>query len=330
MVVCLLLVTVSQSSRSTDETVKMSWTPRMFSKAKDENATETPRELKSGSFAAIPPKSVEELKTKFGGALEEIRELLKDELAKEENAIYDDDIWILRFMMNPKYGPEKCAERYKKMIQLREENKLNEIREKILVMMEETPVREVPKLFPHYETVNRSFPESLWHTSDKWGQPVAVQLLGKSELKPFVANMNKDTFYEYTLWKAEYVRLSLDKIAKETGTFVQWVQVIDLNGMGMKHMNSTAMEILKSASTRVDQMYKECFGPIMVCNAPRVFHMLWSMVKIWLNERTKVKVSLMGSNFRTDLATAIPTKEMPSFLGGDVESGEIAFLSYPG
>ena len=76
------------------------------------------------------PLTVDELKTKHGGALEQVRELLKDDLAKEENAIYDDDIWILRFMMNPKYGPEKCAERYKKMIRLREENKLNAIRDK--------------------------------------------------------------------------------------------------------------------------------------------------------------------------------------------------------
>ena len=79
--------------------------------------------------------------------------------------------------------------------------------------------------FPHFETVNRAFPETLFQTRDIHGQPVALQMLGHSEPKAVVKALNREQFYEYTLYKAEYMRIILDDLSLESGKLLQWNQV---------------------------------------------------------------------------------------------------------
>lgn len=272
-----------------------------------------------------PPPTIEELRTRFAREMAELRENLKPELSQPQNQRFDNEIWLLRYLLNPKYSVAQCAERYRKMIATREKDGVNEI----LARLEaEGGTGFDIKRFPHFEVVNRAFPEALWHTTDIYGQPVAVSLLGRCEPKSLVSSLTKDEFYEYAKYKAEYMRMTVDALSERSGKLLQWVQVIDLDGLGMKHMHSGAMDVMKSASNRIDQMYKECLGKILVVNAPRVFHMIWAMVKLWLNERTAVKVTLLGASFKTDLVEYIPKEGLPHFLGGSEMRGAIAYVQF--
>jgi len=273
------------------------------------------------SVVASAPPTLDELRERFGDTIKQMRTQLATDFAEPGNDVYDDDLWLIRFCFNPKYNVDQCVERYRKMIRTRKEDGVDKIREKLLA---ETEIDI--KAFPFWKEVNTAYPESLFHTKDIHGQPVAIQLLGRSDPKSLTKAITKDQLYTYTLHKAEYMRLTLDKMSYTANKMLQWVQVVDLDGLSMmKHMNASAMEPIKSASNRVDQMYKECFGRIYITNAPRVFHMIWAMVKLWVSERTAQKVVMMDGSYREQLMALIPADGFPVFFGGKQQTVTIGF-----
>lgn len=282
------------------------------------------------SFSIKQPLQLADLREKFGDKIKTIREILKEELAKEENKIYDDEIWIMRFLFNPKYSVEKCADRYLKMIEARKEDGVDEIHKKLMEMMQDDPVDmgKVTASFPYAEQMAQACPDSAYHTFDKAGKPVNIALMGRSDLKFLLKNFTKEQFHEHMLWKAEALRILLDRKSKKEEVLAQVVNVVDLAGLGMRHMNRSALSLMQSSSTRVDQMFKEYFATLLVVNAPRVFHVIWAVMRIWVTERTKEKMVMLGSNYKEVLAATIPTDNMPAFLGGDVQSGKIGAFQF--
>jgi hypothetical protein len=260
----------------------------------------------------------------------EFKQLLREHHQHKHNmSMYEnDDLWILRFLLNPIYSTSECVNRYVKMIRLREENGLNHIKDLIFEQINKSqdPVCN----FPYFEIVNKAFPESLYHTNDIWGQPVAIQLLGKSDLTFLTENLCKSEFYQYALWKAEYMRIILDMKSHETQHLLQWVQVIDLEGLGFAHVNPTAFDYLKSASNRIDQIYKECFGNIYIVNVPGAFHFIWSIMCLWVSPRTAQKITLLDdADYKQKLRAIISDSEKwPYFLGGDQFCVTIANLHF--
>eukprot|EP00298_Acanthocystis_sp_HF-20_P009668 c18437_g3_i4.p1 GENE.c18437_g3_i4~~c18437_g3_i4.p1 ORF type:complete len:137 (+),score=57.88 c18437_g3_i4:298-708(+) len=130
------------------------------------------------------------------------------------------------------------------------------------------------------------------------------------------------------MYKSEYMRLTLEKMSNESGRMLQWIQVIDLTGLGLKHANTTAIDIAKNASSQIDQMYKECLGKVLVVNAPRVFSMIWALMKPWIAERTVQKLMLVNATANKDLGNVIEKKSWPKYLGGEQTSGSIAFVQF--
>lgn len=62
--------------------------------------------------------------------------------------------------------------------------------------------------------------------------------------------------------------------------------------------------------------YPETMGAAYVVNAPKLFSLLWAIVKGFLDERTRSKVRIIGSNYRPVLLEAIDAENLPEFLGG--------------
>jgi hypothetical protein len=40
---------------------------------------------------------------------------------------------------------------------------------------------------------------------------------------------------------------------------------------------------------------------MFIVNAPMLFSGIWSMIKIWLDEKTKNKITIIGSGYKADL-----------------------------
>jgi len=62
--------------------------------------------------------------------------------------------------------------------------------------------------------------------------------------------------------------------------------------------------------------YPETMGACFVVNAPMLFSFLWAIIKGFLDERTRAKVRIVGSNFREVLLEHVDAENLPDFLGG--------------
>ena len=63
---------------------------------------------------------------------------------------------------------------------------------------------------------------------------------------------------------------------------------------------------------------------MFIVNAPMLFSGIWSMIKIWLDEKTKSKITIIGSSYKEELLKyvtkiyilKIDAENLPDFLGG--------------
>ena len=69
--------------------------------------------------------------------------------------------------------------------------------------------------------------------------------------------------------------------------------------------------------------YPETMAQAFVVNAPALFTALYAIIKGFLDERTRSKVRVMGSNFRPVLLEHIDAENLPTFLGGTCTCSQV-------
>ena len=66
---------------------------------------------------------------------------------------------------------------------------------------------------------------------------------------------------------------------------------------------------------------------MFIVNAPMLFSGIWSMIKIWLDEKTRNKITIIGSSYKEELLkfvnsiiiviSKVAIENLPDFLGGN-------------
>jgi len=71
-------------------------------------------------------------------------------------------------------------------------------------------------------------------------------------------------------------------------------------------------------------------GLFFIVNAPSIFPFFWSIVKGWLDEKTRNRFKILGANFKDELLEMIAPDQLPKFLGGDCECPQGCMFSNKG
>ena len=79
------------------------------------------------------------------------------------------------------------------------------------------------------------------------------------------------------------------------------------------------MRLLKYFSKLTAEYYPEILGTCFIINAPFVFTTIFAIVKGWLDEKTRNKIKVYGTNYRDDLFTFCPPSSIPKSFGGSYE-----------
>jgi len=58
-------------------------------------------------------------------------------------------------------------------------------------------------------------------------------------------------------------------------------------------------------------------GQMFIINAPLLFTGVWAIVKGFLDERTRKKITIMGGKYKKDLLLLVEADNLPDFLGGN-------------
>ena len=60
-------------------------------------------------------------------------------------------------------------------------------------------------------------------------------------------------------------------------------------------------------------------GNTFIINAPMTFSAIWAVVKGFLDEKTRAKFKIIGSNFMPTIEQYMDRKDIPAFMGGEYE-----------
>ena len=100
----------------------------------------------------------------------------------------------------------------------------------------------------------------------------------------------------------------------------QQITIIDLKGFNVSPIlfNSAVRAYVQMSSTIAQDFYPELLGQMIIVNAPFLFNMLWTIIKVWLDKKTKKKIQIYGSGYKKDLLKLIDADQLPDFLGGNL------------
>lgn len=96
----------------------------------------------------------------------------------------------------------------------------------------------------------------------------------------------------------------------------QGFTIMDMTGGGISTFNSQVRALVKLAAKVGSDYYPEIMGNLFVINAPMLFSGVWSVVKGFLDERTRNKIKILGSGYMKTLVEYMDEEDLPEFLGG--------------
>lgn len=81
-------------------------------------------------------------------------------------------------------------------------------------------------------------------------------------------------------------------------------------------MSKQIYATIQKSSKIAQSYYPEQLGHLMIVNAPWAFNMAWSAIKGWIDENTRSKIQILGTNYKAELLKHIEEDQLPDFLGG--------------
>jgi hypothetical protein len=213
------------------------------------------------------------------------------------------DEFLLRFLRARKFDLEKTQKMFNEYLEWRQKNHVD----KIIVQYIFTELPDVRQFYPHG-----------YHKTDKLGRPIYIERIGQLKLQQLFQITNEERLIKYYIQSYE---LLLNRIfpacSKAKGRRVdETFTILDLKGSSMKMMSKQVYNFIKLASTVAQDNYPEILGKMFIVNAPMLFSGVWAVIKPWLDEKTRNKITIIGSGFKDKLEQYIDTENIPEFLGG--------------
>lgn len=105
---------------------------------------------------------------------------------------------------------------------------------------------------------------------------------------------------------------------RETGDGTRVMQtctILDLKDIKLSNA-SAAYKFVKPASEMAQNNYPEILGNMFILNAPFLFTGIWAIVKMWIDDKTKEKIQILGSSYKKELLKYVDPENLPDFLEG--------------
>ena len=158
----------------------------------------------------------------------------------------------------------------------------------------------------------------------KEGLPVNVEIYKNQDFAQLAKEISIEEWTKYIMFKIETQQKCIfPYCSKLTNKRIDRViHIIDLDGCNISPFvfNSDVREYLNVATKIGQDYYPESMSQTWIINSPMIFSVLWSFMKVWLDEKTKNKIKIYGSGFKKDLQKVIDADNLPDFLGGNVKN----------
>lgn len=236
----------------------------------------------------------------------------KDQLKEEnlvENWVKYHDLFLLRFLRARKFDIKKTHEMFVIYMNWRKESGADEIED--FDFTEQLKVKEV---YPHG-----------YHQTDKYGRPIYIEIISKCNIDEVLTRSNEERMVKYYVKEYERVlRYRFDCCGIKANKIIeQSCTIICAKGLGITMMTGKVKKFMKLASDIGQNYYPEMLGNMYIINAGFFFSACWTIIKAFIDEKTAKKISVLGSDYLTELKKHIDMDNLPKALGGNCECKDI-------
>jgi len=159
-----------------------------------------------------------------------------------------------------------------------------------------------------------------WISLDKEGTPVFMDQPGLFDVPKLVKVVDEQEFLDLGVFRQENHTYKMKEAEKISGRpQYQVVIIVNAKGLGMKHLDSKGLKILKQMAQVDDDYYPERLKLALVINAPSIFSWVWNVIKYFFHPNTREKVVIVSGPGTKELLKQIDASMLPRFLGGDLE-----------
>jgi len=164
-----------------------------------------------------------------------------------------------------------------------------------------------------------------YFNTTKAGVPVYIERLGKLDVPQLYTVTTQDRLLRWHVFAYEEMLLrKLPACTKAKGErVVQSLTILDLEGCSMSDLLDRDNHKFLGAITSIDQdNYPEMLHRMFIINAPSLFSMAWSVIKRFLDPKTREKISIHGhgpSSYMEELEEFVAKDQLPRFLGGEYD-----------
>lgn len=198
-----------------------------------------------------------------------------------------DDHYLIRFLRARKLKIDKTMEMFKKYLSFREEFQIKTIK---------------TFEFPEENDILSYYPQGL-HKVDKLGRPIYYELLGKLDLEKLTKVTDLNRLFKYSIKNLEYFISDVFPAAsKAANTNIhQFFYIVDLKGFSKKLLSTKVYNYLRNTLSSIQNYYPEMLGQMIIINSNLVFKACWTVIKTFLDTKTKSKILFFGKDYKNKL-----------------------------
>lgn len=236
----------------------------------------------------------------------------KEQLVSEEvitDFVKYHDLFLLRFMRARKFDVKLVHEMFTNYIKWRKEADVDNIES--FDFSEQLKVKEI---YPHG-----------YHQTDNYGRPIYIEIISQCNIDEVLTRSNEERMTKYYIKEYERVlRYRFDACGIKAGKIIeQSCTIICAKGLGISMLTGKVKKFMKIASDIGQNYYPEMLGNMYILNAGFFFSAVWAIAKTFIDEKTAKKITVLGSDYITELKKHIDMNNFPKSLGGNCECKNI-------
>lgn len=92
--------------------------------------------------------------------------------------------------------------------------------------------------------------------------------------------------------------------------------ILDMEGIGLSILTGKVKEFMRIASDLAQNYYPETLGKMFLLNTSFFFSAVWTLVKGFIDEKTRNKIEVEKSSYQKKLTELVDEENLPTFFGG--------------
>ena len=226
---------------------------------------------------------------------------LKERVKDCESYLYQEDERLLQWLVARRFNVDKAEEMIRNDVKWRKENNVDNILD-----------WKIPEVIEKYT----AFAEIGY---DFNGGPIYYLMHRNFDIRGLLHSVSKQDYLRYQIYIGEKSREAQVKQSKLLGRPVTQHSFL----MDMERFNvgdclwKPGMDISAEAQKMFEDHYPEIINVALIINVPKIFHVIWSMFKPLMDERTISKMQIFGKDgWQEAILAQLPAEVVPKCYGG--------------